>query len=312
MQETWVQSLGWEDPLEKGRATYSSILAWRIPWTEEHGRGGGIQCMMSERVGHKLAIFSLTVSYLEEKDFNLPDLPWVPKDRLKQLVNRQVWEWRNRGKAVKRQSCSIGQGAGSSLGDVHNNLIYNFCRTWAPTKVENGKLRLSTSMWTPGCLEQEGWWLRFLEHPLFLPNNQKKVTHPTALPLAILPLKTLPWSPSQRLEIFSVSHPFSLLSLRVNLVVAHSCLTVYDPMDCLTQGLPAPPHLPEFSQVHVHWIVDAIQPNHPPLLSSPSAFNLPQHQGLFQWVGSSHQVAKVLELQLQHQSFQRMVRVDFL
>ena len=55
--------------------------------------------------------------------------------------------------------------------------------------------------------------------------------------------------------------------------------------------------------IHVHWIGDAIQPSHP--LSSPSpAFNLSQHQGLFQWVSSSHQVAKVLEFQLQHQSFQ--------
>ena len=49
MQETWVQSIGWEDPLENERATYSSILAWRIPWTEEPG---GLQCKRSERVGH--------------------------------------------------------------------------------------------------------------------------------------------------------------------------------------------------------------------------------------------------------------------
>ena len=49
MQETWVQSLGWEDPLEKGMATHSSILAWRIPWTEEPG---GLQLMGLQRVGH--------------------------------------------------------------------------------------------------------------------------------------------------------------------------------------------------------------------------------------------------------------------
>ena len=49
MEETWVHSLGWEDPLEKGRATHSSVLAWRIPWTEEHG---GLQSMESQRVGH--------------------------------------------------------------------------------------------------------------------------------------------------------------------------------------------------------------------------------------------------------------------
>ena len=64
--------------------------------------------------------------------------------------------------------------------------------------------------------------------------------------------------------------------------------------------LPVPHHLPEFVQVHVHWIGDAIQPSHPLSSSSPPTFNLSQHQGLFQWLGFSHQVAKVLQLQLQH------------
>ena len=64
--------------------------------------------------------------------------------------------------------------------------------------------------------------------------------------------------------------------------------------------------------IHVHWIGDPIQPSHPLPSPSPPAFNLSQHQGLFQWVGSSHQVAKVLELQLQHQSFQWIFRTDFL
>ena len=68
----------------------------------------------------------------------------------------------------------------------------------------------------------------------------------------------------------------------------------------------------EFVQVHVHWVGDVIQPS-PPLSfpsSPPSALNLSQHQGLFQWVGSSHQVSKVLELHLQHQSFQWTPRTD--
>ena len=74
-------------------------------------------------------------------------------------------------------------------------------------------------------------------------------------------------------------------------------------MDCSTPGLPVLHQLPEFTQTHVHWVCVAIQPSHP--LSSPSlpAFNLSHHQGLFQWVSSLHEVAKVLELQLQHQSF---------
>ena len=80
-------------------------------------------------------------------------------------------------------------------------------------------------------------------------------------------------------------------------------------MDCTMSGLPIPHCLPEFAQVHVHWIGDAIQPSHP-LLPSYFAFNLSQHQDLFQWVGSSHQVAR--ELELLHQSFQWVFRVDFL
>ena len=68
----------------------------------------------------------------------------------------------------------------------------------------------------------------------------------------------------------------------------------------------------QFAQTHVHWVGDIIQPSHPLLPSSPFDVNLSQHQGLFQWVGSLDQVAKVLELQLQQQSFQRIIRVDFL
>ena len=75
-------------------------------------------------------------------------------------------------------------------------------------------------------------------------------------------------------------------------------------MDCSMPGLPVHHQLPEFTQTHVHWISDAIQPSHPLLFSFPPAFNLSQCQGLFQWVSSSHQVVKVLEFQLQYHSFQ--------
>jgi len=85
----------------------------------------------------------------------------------------------------------------------------------------------------------------------------------------------------------------------------------FDLMDCSTPGLPVHHQLLEFTQSHVHWVGNAIQPSHPLLSPSPPAFNLSQHQGLFQWVSSLHQVAKVLEFQLQHQSFQWMFRTDF-
>ena len=86
--------------------------------------------------------------------------------------------------------------------------------------------------------------------------------------------------------------------------VPRLCPTLFDLMDCGTRGFPVLHHLLEFAQTHVHWVDDVIQPSQPLLLPSPPALNLSQHQGLFQWVGSLHQVAKVLELQLQHQSFQ--------
>ena len=78
-----------------------------------------------------------------------------------------------------------------------------------------------------------------------------------------------------------------------------SCPTLCNPMNCSTPGLPVYHQLPEFTQTHAHWVGDAIQPSHPLSSPSPPALTLSQHQGLFKWVNSSHQVAKVLEFQLQ-------------
>ena len=82
-------------------------------------------------------------------------------------------------------------------------------------------------------------------------------------------------------------------------------------MDCSTSSFPIHHQLPQLAQTHVHWVGDAIQPSHPLSSPSPPAFNLTQHQGLFQTVSSSHQVAKVLEFQLQHQSFQWIFSQDW-
>ena len=87
--------------------------------------------------------------------------------------------------------------------------------------------------------------------------------------------------------------------------VAQWCLTLCDPMNRSTPGLPVHHQLPEFTQTHAHQVSDAIKPSHPLSSPSPPAPNPCHHQGLFQWVNSSHEVAKVLEFQLQHQSFQR-------
>ena len=94
-------------------------------------------------------------------------------------------------------------------------------------------------------------------------------------------------------------------------LVTQSFLTLCDPRDCSTPGFPVLHCLSELAQIHVHWVGDVIQPCHP--LSSPfPGFNLSQHQGLLKWVSSSHQVAEVLEFQLQHESFQWVFRTDLL
>ena len=94
--------------------------------------------------------------------------------------------------------------------------------------------------------------------------------------------------------------------------VAQSCPTLCDPMNRSTPGLPVHHQLPECTQTHVHWVGNATQPYHPLSSPSPPALNLSQHRGLFQWVSSLHQVAKVLEFQLQGQSFQWTPRTDIL
>ena len=94
-------------------------------------------------------------------------------------------------------------------------------------------------------------------------------------------------------------------------LVAQLCVTLC-PMDCSIPGLSVHHQLPEFTQTHIHWVGDAIQPSY--LLSHPSppVLNLSQHQGFFQWVSSFHQVAKTLELQSKHESFQWIFKTDFL
>ena len=88
--------------------------------------------------------------------------------------------------------------------------------------------------------------------------------------------------------------------------------TLCHPMDYSMPGFPVLHYLLEFAQTHVHWADGAIQSSHHLSPPSPPAFSLSQHQGLSQWISSLHQVTKVLELQLQHQSFQWIFRVGFL
>ena len=94
--------------------------------------------------------------------------------------------------------------------------------------------------------------------------------------------------------------------------VTQLCPTLWDPMNHTTSGFPILHHLLELAQTHIHWVGDAIQPPHHLSSLSPPAFSLSQCQALFQWVSSSYQVARILELKLQHRSFQWIFRTDFL
>ena len=111
------------------------------------------------------------------------------------------------------------------------------------------------------------------------------------------------WQPT---PLFLLWEPQELFSS-----VAQLCLTLCHPMDCSMPGFSVLHQLPELAQTHVHRVGDAIQPSHPLSSASPLVFSLSQYQSLFQWVSSSHQVAKVLELQLQHQYVQWIFRIDF-
>ena len=112
-----------------------------------------------------------------------------------------------------------------------------------------------------------------------------------------------------------LNHIFVPLCLQFSSVQSLSCVWLFTlscPYGLQHARLPVHHQLPELNQTHVHWVSDAIQPSHPLSSPSPPAFNLSQHQGLFQWLNSLHQVVKLLEFQLQPQSFQWIFRTDSL
>ena len=120
--------------------------------------------------------------------------------------------------------------------------------------------------------------------------------------LYLLSVETIPLS---EIQIVTYNHVQSSS-------VAQPCSTLCDPINRSTSGLPVHHQLPEFTQTQIHRVSDAIQPSHPLSSPSPPAPNPSRHQSLFQWINSSHEVAKVLELQLLHHSFQRNPRADLL
>ena len=155
-----------------------------------------------------------------------------------------------------------------------------------------------------GAFEGSCHFLHYLHHSLVsgqTTGREHSLTHQQKIGLKIYwtwsrPSKQDPVSPT-----VSLSHQeafISLLSLSIRRQfssITWLCPTLCDHMDCSTPGLPVYHQLLEFTQTHVHWVGDAIQLSHPLSSPSPPTFNLSQHQGLFKWVSSSHQVAEVLE-----------------
>ena len=145
---------------------------------------------------------------------------------------------------------------------------------------------------------------------VWLPNQE---IHTDAILLTILQNSDFASYPTHKKVLFSnpvfylITFPWVQFSS-----VAQSCPTLCDPMNHSMPSLPVHHQLPESTQTHVHLVSDAIQPSRPLSSPSPPALNLSQHQGLFKWLSSLHQVAKVLEFQLQNQSFQWTPRTDLL
>ena len=156
------------------------------------------------------------------------------------------------------------------------------------------RLGSNSSVWSMKC---QGSFVIPFERSLELPKNKMKQDNIIKLNSHLvhycgrqLPVNNTPlWKPVEVDQHFS-SVQFSSF--------AQSCLTLCDPMNRSTSGLPLHHQLPEFTQTHVHRVRDAIQPSHPRSPPSLPAHNPSQHQSLFQWVNSSHEVAKVLEFQL--------------
>ena len=188
-----IRSLSQEDPLQKEMATYGSLLAWKIPWTEEPG---GLVCEVA--VEHNWVTENTdTIFYLH---FNISHVSmWIQFIFLKLCLNL-FFSWR-----IIALQCCVG-----------------FCHV--TTQIRHGSVQLSS--------------------------------------------------------------------------VTQLCPTLCDSMNCSMPGLPVHHQLLEFTQTQVHRVSDAIQPSHPLSSPSPPIPDSSQHQSLFQWVNSSHEVAKVREFQL--------------
>ena len=158
-------------------------------------------------------------------------------------------------------------------------LVHDFL--WSVSQLQ--QLEKHALMWR--CQQFEEGWNAESPHAGWLPWRAAQTLQQTL------------WDWQKLCQATEISAFMTLVSVQFS-SVTQSCPTFCDPMNRSTPGLPVHHHLPEFTQTHVHWVHDAIQSSHPRSSPSPPAPNPSQHQSLFQWVNSSHEVAKVLEFQL--------------
>ena len=174
------------------------------------------------------------------------------------------------------------------------------------------RIQFCVTPWTAACqasLSITNSWslIKLTSIELVIPSNHLILCCPLFLPYFRLFFVTTTISYTHLEVIHSIFIPLLIFMEFIAYSVQFSCSVMSDslwPLESQHTRPPCPSPTPEFTQIHVHWVGDAIEPSHPLSSASPPDLNLSQHQSLFQWVSSLHQVAKVLEFQLQHQSFQ--------
>ena len=296
MQETekiWIWSLGKEDPLAEEMAIHSRILAWKILWTE---KPGGLQSKELQRMRHNWATKYLSMCtcfiYSVKYCSAIKGINWV--------IYRTVDVARDCHRVEKIRK--VKQILYISIYMWNQEKWYR----WTYLQGRSRDSDIEKNVWTHWGKSGMNWESSINIHTL--PYVKEKAGGNLLYSTGNLAwCSVVAYYGGMRGEgvMFKKEGRYVLLLMFSHPVVSDSLWS------CGLQHPrpPCPSTSPEFAQFHVHFIGDDVQPSHPLMPSSPSALNLSQHQGFYQWVVCSHQMPKILELQLQQQSFQWIFRV---